>query len=114
MSQPNTRGATTLWPRLEIGKSSATPWSRPRMIACPYVIGAVRITTKTQPCPAVGNSNSVVVLASAVAAAGRVGLVCPVDDLELLERPAGAYRDARQRRFSQVHGHLRLGPEPVG
>ena len=35
MSQPNTRGATTLWPRLEIGNSSAKPWSRPRMIPCP-------------------------------------------------------------------------------
>ena len=27
-------GRTTLWPRLEIGNSSATPWTRPRTIAC--------------------------------------------------------------------------------
>ena len=33
MSQPSTFGRITLWPRLEIGKSSATPWSNPRMIA---------------------------------------------------------------------------------
>ena len=33
MSQPNTRGSTTAWPRLEIGNSSVTPWIRPRTIA---------------------------------------------------------------------------------
>ncbi len=35
MSHPNTRGAMTLCPRLEIGNSSATPWSSPRITAWP-------------------------------------------------------------------------------
>jgi hypothetical protein len=35
MCQPRSFGATTLWPRLEIGKSSEKPCSRPRTIACP-------------------------------------------------------------------------------
>src|SRR5919199_2294183 len=38
MSQPRRRGRTTLWPRLETGKSSETPWSRPRTTACQYEI----------------------------------------------------------------------------
>jgi hypothetical protein len=33
MSQPKSFGRITLWPRLEIGKSSATPCRSPRMIA---------------------------------------------------------------------------------
>ena len=33
MFQPNSLGSTTACPRLEIGKGSATPWVRPRMIA---------------------------------------------------------------------------------
>ena len=39
MCHPRSFGATTLWPRLEIGKSSEKPWSRPRTTACPYEIG---------------------------------------------------------------------------
>src|SRR5919204_1796434 len=42
MSQPSRRGRTTLWPRLETGKSSETPWSRPRTTACQYEISAAR------------------------------------------------------------------------
>ena len=33
MFQPSSRGRITAWPRLEIGKSSVTPWINPRMIA---------------------------------------------------------------------------------
>src|SRR4051812_16671291 len=39
MSQPRSFGMMTLWPRLEIGKSSLKPCSRPSRIACPYEIG---------------------------------------------------------------------------
>src|SRR2546421_253983 len=38
MFQPRRRGRITLWPRLETGKSSETPWSRPRTTACQYEI----------------------------------------------------------------------------
>src|SRR5919201_684688 len=38
MFQPRRRGRMTLWPRLETGKSSETPWSRPRTTACQYEI----------------------------------------------------------------------------
>src|SRR5919108_123613 len=40
MFQPRRRGRTTLCPRLEIGKSSETPWRRPRTTACQYEISA--------------------------------------------------------------------------
>src|SRR5919204_2247622 len=40
MFQPSRRGRTTLCPRLETGKSSETPWSRPRTTACQYVMSA--------------------------------------------------------------------------
>ena len=33
MFQPSSRGRITLWPRLETGKSSETPWRSPRTIA---------------------------------------------------------------------------------
>src|SRR5690606_7732900 len=36
-----------------------------------------------------------------------------VDRLELLERPARADRDARERRLGQVGGHLRLVAEAL-
>src|SRR3954452_2482723 len=39
MSQPSSRGRITLWPRLEIGNSSAAPWSRPSTTAWTYEIG---------------------------------------------------------------------------
>ena len=42
MSQPSSWGRITLCPRLEIGNSSVTPWSRPRTIAWPYVISDAR------------------------------------------------------------------------
>src|ERR671925_2084291 len=42
MSQPSRRGRTTLCPRLETGKSSETPWSRPRTTACQYEMSAAR------------------------------------------------------------------------
>ncbi len=45
MFQPSSRGRMTLWPRLEIGNSSANPCSRPSRIAWKYEIGAARITT---------------------------------------------------------------------
>src|ERR671930_526954 len=38
MFHPRRRGRMTLWPRLEMGKSSDTPWSRPRTTACQYEI----------------------------------------------------------------------------
>ena len=38
MCQPSSLATITLWPRLEIGNSSETPWSRPRTIACQYEI----------------------------------------------------------------------------
>src|SRR6059058_293047 len=46
MSQPSRLGRITLWPRLEIGNSSETPWSRPRTIACQYVM-SVPATTRS-------------------------------------------------------------------
>src|SRR6266852_7256588 len=39
MCQPTSRGRMTLWPRLETGKSSETPWSRPSIAAWKYEIG---------------------------------------------------------------------------
>ena len=33
LSQPNRFGNITVWPRLEIGNSSVTPWSTPSTIA---------------------------------------------------------------------------------
>ena len=33
MFQPKSCGRMTLWPRLEIGKSSDTPWTSPRIAA---------------------------------------------------------------------------------
>src|SRR5262249_23681172 len=42
------------------------------------------------------------------AAAVARGAIRAVDRLELLERAAGADCHARQRRFRQVRGHLRL------
>src|ERR1700745_3610235 len=38
MFQPSGLGRRTLWPRLEIGKSSEKPCSSPSTIAWPYVI----------------------------------------------------------------------------
>src|SRR5919197_876895 len=55
MFQPRSFGRTTLWPRLETGKSSETPWSRPRTTACQYEIR----------------------LASGIASAPRVGRLLP-------------------------------------
>src|SRR5665213_2175567 len=37
--QPNSVGNRTVWPRLETGKSSVTPWSRPSTIAWNVLIG---------------------------------------------------------------------------
>src|SRR5919108_234525 len=42
MFHPRRRGRTTLCPRLETGKSSETPWSRPRTTACQYEMSAAR------------------------------------------------------------------------
>ena len=42
--QPKNAGRITECPRLETGKSSVTPWIRPRTIASKNVIGAL-------PCP---------------------------------------------------------------
>ena len=39
MCQPTSRGRITLWPRLETGKSSDTPWSSPSIAAWKYEIG---------------------------------------------------------------------------
>jgi hypothetical protein len=33
--------------------------------------------------------------------------------MQLLERPTGADRNARQRRVDEVHGQLGLGSEPL-
>src|SRR5665213_174487 len=41
MFHASSRGNITLWPRLEIGKSSEKPWRRPRMAACAREIIAV-------------------------------------------------------------------------
>jgi hypothetical protein len=38
MSQPRSFGRMTLCPRLETGKSSVTPWSRPSTTAWKYEI----------------------------------------------------------------------------
>ena len=35
---PNSFGNSTVWPRLETGNSSETPWSVPRTIACQVVM----------------------------------------------------------------------------
>src|SRR3954464_13762434 len=40
MSQPSSRGRMTLWPRLEMGKSSLNPWRSPSRTACPYEMSA--------------------------------------------------------------------------
>ncbi len=37
LSQPSHAGSSTEWPRLEIGNSSVTPWSRPITMAWKYV-----------------------------------------------------------------------------
>src|SRR5205823_9061120 len=44
----------------------------------------------------------------AVAAVAGAGLVAAVDGLELLEAPARAHRDARERALGEVHRHLGL------
>src|SRR6202522_4758266 len=47
---PTIAGISTLWPRLDIGKSSVTPWSSPTIPASPYVrcdMPALRSRAKT-------------------------------------------------------------------
>src|SRR5262249_49399666 len=47
------------------------------------------------------------------AAVAGAGLVAPVDGLELLEAPARADRNARERALGEVHRHLRLVAQPL-
>src|SRR3954466_5923250 len=50
---------------------------------------------------------------SVPAAASGVVAIRPVDRLELLERAAGADRDAGQGRLGEVRGHLGLVAQPL-
>ena len=49
----------------------------------------------------------------AVAAVAGAGLVAAVDGLELLEAPARADGDARERALGEVDGHLGLVAKPL-
>src|SRR6185437_16953975 len=104
MFQPRSCGTITLWPWLEIGKSSAKPWSNPSRIAWPYEIGPLRKITGES----VGEGPATV-----LSTAGGVCLVRSVDGLEFLQRSPRPDRHTGQRRLGQVYRHLRLGAQPL-
>src|SRR5437763_4767734 len=70
------------------------------------------LSYKSQVPPRARQSSAIRTL-SVPPASARVVAVRPVDRLELLERPARADGDARERRLGEVRRHLRLVAEPL-